>query len=94
MFLAAADCNTCYCCNIAPGETERTCWKMGAHRKKAQGKTNRGPARVEYDRTYNRLKQRKDREKISVDEWNAAAAKAMQKGLLPAIHRQQALLVV
>ena len=33
---------------------------------------------MEYDRTYNRLKQRKVRGKIGVDEWNAAVAKAMQ----------------
>ena len=51
---------------------------MGAHRKEAQGKANRSPTRVEYDRTYNRLKQRKVRGKISADEWNAAVAKAMQ----------------
>ena len=69
---------TCYCGNIAPGETERTCRKVGAHRKEAQGKANRSPTRVEYDRTYNRLKQRKVRGKISADEWNAAVAKAMQ----------------
>ena len=67
-----------YCGNIAPGETERTCRKVGAHRKEAQGKANRSPTRVEYDRTYNRLKQRKVRGKIGVDEWNAAVAQAMQ----------------
>ena len=77
-FLLTAGYNTCYCSNIAPGETERTCRKVGAHRKEAQGKANRSPARVEYDRTYNRLKQRKNRGKISVDEWNAAVAQAMQ----------------
>ena len=33
---------------------------------------------MEYDRTYNRLKQRKVRGKISVDEWDAAVVKAMQ----------------
>lgn len=77
-FLLTAGYNTCYCNNIAPGETERTCRKVGAHRKEAQGKANRSPARVEYDRTYNRLKQRKVRGKISVDEWNAAVAQAMQ----------------
>ena len=77
-FLLTAGYNTCYCSNIAPGETARTCRKVGAHRKEAQGKANRSPARVEYDRTYNRLKQRKVRGKISVDEWNAAVAKAMQ----------------
>ena len=68
-FLLTAGYNTCYCGNIAPGETERTCRKVGAHRS---------PARVEYDRTYNRLKQRKVRGKISADEWNAAVAQAMQ----------------
>ncbi|MFY0390484.1 DUF6076 domain-containing protein, partial [Hominicoprocola fusiformis] len=77
-FLLTAGYNTCYCGNIAPGETERTCRRVGAHRKEAQGKANRSPARVEYDRTYNRLKQRKVRGKIGVDEWNAAVAKAMQ----------------
>lgn len=69
--------HSCYCSNIAPGETERTCRKVGAHRKEAQGKANRTPAQVEYDRTYNRLKQRKNRKKISRDEWNAAVAEAM-----------------
>lgn len=77
-FLLTAGYNTCYCGNIAPGETERTCRKVGAHRKEAQGKANRSPARVEYDRTYNRLKQRKVRGKIGVDEWNAAVAQATQ----------------
>ena len=77
-FLLTAGYNTCYCGNIAPGETERTCRKVGAHRKEAQGKANRSPARVEYDRTYNRLKQKKNRKKISVDEWNAAVAEAMK----------------
>nr|WP_326185259.1 DUF6076 domain-containing protein [uncultured Oscillibacter sp.] len=55
---------------------ERTCRKVGAHRKEAQGKANRAPARVEYDRAYNRLKQRKNRKKISVSEWNASVAQA------------------
>nr|WP_326185555.1 DUF6076 domain-containing protein [uncultured Oscillibacter sp.] len=62
---------------MAPGETERTCRKVGAHRKEARGKANRSPAQVEYDRAYNRLKQRKNRGKISVDEWNTAVAQAM-----------------
>ena len=75
-FLLTAGYNTCYCNNIAPGEKERTCRKVGAHRKEAQGKANRTPAQVEYDRTYNRLKQRKNRRKISVDEWNTAVAEA------------------
>lgn len=67
-----------YCNNIAPGETARTCRKVGAHRKEARGRANRTPAEVEYSRTYNRLKQRKNRKKISVDEWNTAVAKAQE----------------
>lgn len=75
-FLLTAGYNTCYCNGIAPGETERTCRKVGAHRKEAQGKENRTPAQKEYDRAYNRLKTRKQRGKISTDEWNAAVAAA------------------
>ena len=67
-----------YCNNIAPSETDRTCRKVGAHRKEAQGKGNRTPATKEYDRTYNRLKVRKQRGKISKDEWNAALSKAQK----------------
>lgn len=75
-FLLTAGYNTCYCNNIAPGETERTCRKVGAHRKEAQGRANQTPAKKEYTKAYNRLKQRKNRGKISVDEWNAVMAKA------------------
>jgi len=75
-FLLTAGYNTCYCNNIAPGEIERTCRKVGAYRKEARGKENRTPAQKEYERTYNRLKTRKQRGKISVDEWNVAVARA------------------
>lgn len=75
-FLLTAGYNTCYCNGIAPGETERTCRKVGAHRKEAQGKENRTPAQKEYDRAYSRLKARKQRGKISTDEWNTAVAEA------------------
>jgi hypothetical protein len=67
--------NTCYCNNIAPGEIEKTCRKVGAHRK-AQELSSATPAQVEYRKVYNRLKARKNRGKISVDEWNAAVTKA------------------
>ena len=77
-FLLTKGYDTCYCNNIAPGETTRTCRKVGAHRKEAQGKAKRTPAQVEYDRTYNRLKVRKQRKKISTSEWNAAVAKAQK----------------
>lgn len=77
-FLLTAGYNTCYCNNIAPGETARTCRKVGAHRKEAQGKANHTPAQKEYDKAYNRLKARKQRGKISEDEWNDAVAKAQE----------------
>lgn len=77
-FLLTSGYNTCYCNNIAPGETKRTCWKVGTHRKEARDKENLPPAQKEYDRTYNRLKVRKQRGKISADEWNTAVAKAQE----------------
>lgn len=40
-FLLTSGYNTCYCNNIAPGETKRTCWKVGTHRKEARDKENR-----------------------------------------------------
>ena len=64
--------------NIAPGETERTCRKVGAHRKEAWDRAGRTSAQIEYDRAYNRLKQRKNRQKISLDEWNKAVARAQE----------------
>ena len=77
-FLLTAGYNTCYCNNIAPGEINRTCRVVGAHRKESQGRANASPARKEYQRTYNRLKQRKTRGKINIDEWNTAVAKAQE----------------
>ena len=77
-FLLTSGYNTCYCNNIAPGETARTCRKVGAHRKEAQGKSNHTPAQKEYGKAYNRLKARKQRGKISKSEWNAAVAKAQE----------------
>ena len=77
-FLLTSGYNTCYCNNIAPGETKRTCRKVGAHRKEAQGKEHRTPAQKEYARTYNRLKTRKQRKKISTAEWNTAVAAAQE----------------
>lgn len=75
-FLLTEGYNTCYCNNIAPGETERTCRKVGAHRKEAKERASATPAQKEYTKAYNRLKARKQRGKISVDDWNAAVAKA------------------
>jgi len=74
-FLLTAGYNTCYCNNIAPGESERTCRKVGAHKKAAT--KERTPAQVEYQRVYNRLKTQKNQGKISTDEWNEAVAQAL-----------------
>ncbi len=76
-FLLTAGYNTCYCNSIAPGETERTCRKVGAHRK-ATHPTGLSPAGMEYRKVYNRLKARKQRGKISADEWNAALSQAQK----------------
>ena len=48
-----------------------------AHNKQADrdGKT---PVQIEYENTYNRLKKRKARGKISTDEWNALVARAQE----------------
>lgn len=75
-FLLTSGYNICYCNNIAPGKTAHTCRKVGAHRKEEQGKANYTPAQKEYSKAYNRLKARKQRGKISEDEWNYAVAKA------------------
>ena len=74
-FLLTAGYNTCYCNRIAPGETERTCRKVGAHRK-ANHPQGLSPAGMEYRKVYNCLKARKQRGKISRDEWNAAVSQA------------------
>jgi len=74
----ATEYNTCYFNNIAPGKTERTCRKVGAHRKEAQGRANRTPAQADYYRAYGRLKARKRGRKVSVDEWNTAVAQAQE----------------
>ena len=64
-----------YCTRIAPGETKRTCRQVGAHNKHAD-RDSKTPVQIEYENTYNRLKKRKARGKISTDEWNALVARA------------------
>lgn len=76
-FLLNRGYDTCYCNNIAPGETEKTCRKVGAHRK-AQDLTYATPAQIEYRKVYNRLKTRRARGKLTADEWNAAAVLALE----------------
>lgn len=66
-----------YCTRIAPGETKRTCRQVGAHNKQTD-RDSKTPVQIEYENTYNRLKKRKARGKISTDEWNALVAKAQE----------------
>jgi hypothetical protein len=77
-FLLTEGYNICYCNNLAPGETERTCRKVGAHCKEAKERASATPAQKEYAKAYNRLKVRKNRGKISGDDWNAAVTKAQE----------------
>lgn len=76
-FLLTNGYHTCYCNNIAPGETKRTCRKVGAHRK-ANHPQGLSPAGVEYRKVYNRLKARKQRGKISKEEWNTFVSQAQK----------------
>ncbi len=75
-FLLTAGYNTCYCNNLAAGE-KRTHLPQGAHKKEAQERVTATPAQKEYAKVYNRLKARKQRGKISIDEWNAAVSRAL-----------------
>lgn len=73
-FLAVGGYNTMYCDRVIPGTNGKTCRGVGAHEKeKAE---NKKAARKEYQRAYNRLKGRKNRGKLSVDEWNRRVARA------------------
>lgn len=80
-FLLLSGHNTCYCANLAPNQKKvgeaKTCRDIGAHMKEVQKKEKRTPAQQEYDKVYNRLKTRKNRGKLSVDEWNGKVAEAI-----------------
>lgn len=58
--------------------TDRTCRKAGVYCKEVREQGGQTPAQIEYDRAYNRLKQRKNRKKITLDEWNAAMIRAQE----------------
>ena len=77
-FLLTNGYDTRYCNNIAPGETERTCRKIGAHVKEQakHDKMANTPEGKEYLRTYRRLQARRKYGTISTDEWNAQVAEA------------------
>jgi len=77
-FLLNKGYDTCYCNSIAPGETAKTCRKVGAHKKEARNHSGATPAQKEYRKAYNKLKTRRARGKLSVDEWNATVALALE----------------
>ncbi len=68
-FLAVGGYDTVYCERIAPHEQTKTCRKVGAHKKEKE-KNGSSMIQKEYNRVYNRLKTRKNRGKISNDQWN------------------------
>lgn len=51
---------------------------MSVHIKKEVRGEEKTPARLEYDKVYNRLKTRRARGKISVDKWNADVTLALE----------------
>lgn len=76
-FLAVGGYDTIYCSNVAPGEKKKTCRQVGAHRTE-KIKNDSSPIQKEYKRAYNRLKARKQRGTLSVDEWNRKVAEAQR----------------
>ena len=74
-FLLSSGYDIRYCMSIALGETSRTCRQVGAHRKEKE-KIGSDFVRREYAKLYNRLKQRKNRGRLSVDEWNQLIGQA------------------
>lgn len=76
-FLAMGAYDTRYCMRVAPGEALKTCRQVGAHRKEKQ-RNGTEFVRKEYQKVYNRLRGRKNRGVISVDEWNRQVAEAQE----------------
>lgn len=77
-FLAIGGYNTVYCERRVPGEDgKKTCRDVGAHKKEKQ-KNSTEFAEKEYSKVYNRLKARKRRGQITVDEWNRKVALAQE----------------
>ena len=66
---SASEFDIRYCEGPAPGEPDKTCRQMGAHRKEARLNST-DKIREEYRRVSNRLKGQKFRGTLSVDDWN------------------------
>ncbi len=76
-FLAMGGYDTRYCSRVVPGTNGKTCRKVGAHEREKE-KQKKETAVREYKRTYNRLKARKRRGQITVDEWNRQVVQAQE----------------
>ena len=68
--------NTCYCNNGAPGETTRTCRKVGAHTKERREREGASPVQQAYQRAYGRLKMQYSRRKRDAAEYNHLVSQA------------------
>ena len=68
-FLLESGYDIRYCEGLAPGEPDKTCRQVGAHRKEARLNST-DKIREEYRRVSNRLKGQKFRGTLSVDDWN------------------------
>lgn len=68
-FLLESGYDIRYCENSAPGEPDKTCRQVGAHRREARLNST-DKIREEYRRVSNRLKGQKFRGTLSVDDWN------------------------
>ena len=76
-FLLEGGYNILYCGGPAPDAPGKTCRQVGAHRKEREANGAEG-VRREYMRVYSRLKTRKNRGKISLDEWNRQVAEVQE----------------
>jgi len=75
-FLLTRGYDACYCNNIAPGETKRTCRKVGAHTKERRKREGASPVQQEYNRAYGRLKMQRSRRKKDASAYNREVAQA------------------
>lgn len=66
-----------YCENEAPDVPGKTCSQVGAHSKERR-RSKDDPIIGEYKRGYNRLKTRKNRGRLSQDDWNRQVAEIQE----------------
>ena len=76
-FLTVGGYDARYCDRAVPGTGGKTCRKVGAHAREKEKQKNETAAR-EYSRIYNRLKARKRRGRIAMDEWRRQVVQAKE----------------